>query len=172
MADTPRWLTDDQQQLWQDLLTVVIALPALLDRQLERDSGLSNFEYSVLARLSMSDDRTIRLSELAAACNCALPRLSKVMARHEKHGWVTRRPDPVNGRFTLGTLTDLGMEKVIESAPGHVERVQRLVFDPLLSTQQQALCAPLRAIADELRTRLGDAEADPANLTQSPARMP
>lgn len=39
------WLDDDQQELWQALLTVVIALPAALDRHLQRDAGISDFEY-------------------------------------------------------------------------------------------------------------------------------
>jgi DNA-binding MarR family transcriptional regulator len=171
MTVTPRWLNDDQQQIWQDLLTVVIALPPLLDRQLTRDSGLSNFEYSVLARLSMRDDRTIRLSELAAICNCTLPRLSKVMARFEQQAWVTRRPDPLNGRFTLGTLTDLGMKKVVDSAPGHVERVRQLVFDPLTPEQQGALSSPLADLARELRSLLRDepSESDsPKPAVRSP----
>ena len=37
------------------MLTVVIALPAALDRQPQRDAGISNFEYGVPARLSMAD---------------------------------------------------------------------------------------------------------------------
>ena len=172
MTDEPRWLSDDQQQLWQDLLTVVIALPPLLDRQLTRDSGLSNFEYSVLARLSMSDERTIRLSELAAVCNCTLPRLSKVMARFEQQAWVTRRPDPQNGRFTLGTLTDLGLEKVVDSAPGHVERVQQLVFDPLTPEQQDALRGPLAAAAQELRSLLQGEELTETDSSKPAARAP
>lgn len=39
------WLDNDQQDLRQVLLTVVIALPAALDRQPQRDAGISNFEY-------------------------------------------------------------------------------------------------------------------------------
>ena len=50
----------DQQRAWQDLLSVVIGLPAVLDRQLQRDAGISNFEYHVLARLSMSEGFTMR----------------------------------------------------------------------------------------------------------------
>src|SRR3954470_18527075 len=121
MTDSRQWLDDEQQQLWQDLLTVVIALPTLLDRQMQRDEGISNFEYSVLARLSMTESRTLRLSDLATQCNSTLPRLSKVMVRFEQKGWVTRRPDPDDGRYTLATLTDAGLEKVVASAPHHVE---------------------------------------------------
>lgn len=154
MTDSPEWLNDHQQAVWQDLLSVVIALPALLDRQLERDADTTNFEYSVLARLSMSPDLTLRLSDLATQCDSSLPRLSKVMVRFEQRGWVTRSPDPDNGRYTRATLTDAGMQKVTMSAPGHVNRVRELVFDPLSPTQQRNLGIALSHIATTVRDQL------------------
>ena len=93
------WLDDEQQELWQALLTVVIALPAALDRQLQRDASISNFEYGVLAQLSMADDDTMRLSDLARVCDSTQPRLSKAMDRFEARDWVTRRPDPSDGQI-------------------------------------------------------------------------
>lgn len=154
MTDSPRWLDEQQQAMWQDLLAIVIALPLLLDRQLERDAGTTNFEYSVLARLSMAPDITLRLSDLAAQCASSLPRLSKVMARFEQRGWVARRPDPNNGRYTLATLTETGMQKLVESAPGHVNRVRELVFDPLTITQQRNLGIAISPIAKRIHEQL------------------
>ncbi|GAA3282905.1 MarR family transcriptional regulator [Dactylosporangium vinaceum] len=149
-----RWLDDEQQRLWQDLLTVVIALPTLLDRQLQRDEGISNFEYSVMARLSMTEAHTMRLSDLAAQCNSTQQRLSKLMVRFERQGWVVRYPDPDNGRYTLATLTDTGLRKVEQSAPAHVERVRQLVFDPLSAAQQRHLGAALARIAGPVRDQI------------------
>ena len=154
MTDAPRWLDEQQQAVWQDLLTVVIALPTLLDRQLERDARTTNYEYSVLARLSMAADYTLRLSDLAAQCDSSQPRLSKVMVRFEQRGWVTRRPDPGNGRYTLATLTDAGLQKVVDSAPGHVDRVRELVFDPLSPAQQRDLAVALARIARTVRAEV------------------
>ena len=154
MDSAPRWLDDEQQQVWQDLLTVVIGLPALLDRQLERDEGISNFEYSVMARLSMTEAHTMRLSDLAAQSSSTQPRLSKLMVRFEQQGWVTRRPDPGNGRYTLATLTDAGLRKVEDSAPAHVEQVRQLVFEPLSAAQQRHLGTALARIATLLREQL------------------
>jgi DNA-binding MarR family transcriptional regulator len=155
MTSPTRWLDDDQQALWQDLLTVVIGLPALLDRQMQADAGISNFEYSVLARLSMTEASTMRLSDLAAQCTSTLPRLSKVMVRFEEQGWVTRCPDPDNGRYTLATLTDAGRQKVVDSAPGHVEQVRALVFEPLTAAQQRQLGVVLSRLAGPVREQLG-----------------
>lgn len=156
MTNSPRWLDEDQQETWQDLLTIVVGLPMLLDRQLLQDAGISNFEYSVLARLSMSQKWTMRLSDLATDCNSTLPRMSKVMVRFEQQAWVNRSPDPDNGRYTLATLTEVGMGKVVDSAPGHVEQVRDLVFEPLTATQQRHLAIALSNIAGPLRRRLGE----------------
>ncbi|MFC5239129.1 MarR family winged helix-turn-helix transcriptional regulator [Streptomyces atrovirens] len=149
--DNQPWLDDDQQDLWQALLTVVIALPAALDRQLQREAGISNFEYGVLARLSMADADTMRLSDLARLCDSTQPRLSKVMDRFEARDWVVRRPDPGDGRYTLATLTDTGRQKLVESAPEHVAQVKRLVFDPLTAAQRRHLGTALTRIATTLR---------------------
>jgi DNA-binding MarR family transcriptional regulator len=48
-------------------------------------------------------------------------------------------PDPSDGRYTLATLTSDGWAKVAGTAPGHVEEVRRLVFDPLTKAQTRQL---------------------------------
>ncbi|MFD6162381.1 MarR family winged helix-turn-helix transcriptional regulator [Nocardia sp. NPDC060256] len=160
MDEPTPWLDAEQQALWQDLLTVVIALPTALDRQLQRDAGISNFEYSVLARLSMADQETMRLSELAKVCNSTLPRLSKLMDRFEVREWIVRKIDPSDGRYTLATLTDSGRQKVVDSAPGHVEQVRRLVFDPLTTAQRRQLGTALSGIAQTVRRETGGSPAE------------
>ncbi|MEZ0113285.1 DNA-binding MarR family transcriptional regulator [Catenulispora sp. EB89] len=87
------------------------------------------------ARLSMADEATMRLGDLAREFGSTLPRLSKVMDRFEARDRVVRPPDPANGRYTLATLTDAGRQKTAASAPEHVARVKRLVFDPLSAAQ-------------------------------------
>src|ERR1700750_2781421 len=93
-SDEPRWLTDEEQQAWLALVGVALELPAALDAQLQRDAGLSHFEDQVLAMVSMSPGRTLRMSRLAAMANGSLTRLSRVVDRLTVRGWVCRRPDP------------------------------------------------------------------------------
>jgi DNA-binding MarR family transcriptional regulator len=131
----PRWLRADEQKSWLALGSVVLRLPGALDAQLQRDAGISHFEYMVMAALSESPDYTLRMSALAAMAESGLPRLSQVVSRLEKRGWITRAPDPTDGRSTLATLTHEGWEKVVSTAPGHVEEVRKLVFDPLTKAQ-------------------------------------
>ncbi|HEX4222768.1 MAG TPA: MarR family winged helix-turn-helix transcriptional regulator [Pseudonocardiaceae bacterium] len=135
----PRWLDAEQTQTWIAMASTLVRLPAALDAQLRRDAGITHFEYQVLAALSHAPDRTLRMSVLATRTEGSLPRLSQVVARLEPRGWIRRTPDPVDGRYTLAILTDEGLTKVTEAAPGHVDEVHRLVFDPLTKAQSRQL---------------------------------
>jgi DNA-binding MarR family transcriptional regulator len=143
----PRWLDADESQAWRALASTLVRLPAALDAQLRRDAGMSHFEYQVLALLSEAPGHTLRMSALATQAEGSLPRLSQVVARLEQRGWVRRTPDPADGRYTLATLTGQGQAKVTEAAPGHVQEVRRLVFDPLTKTQSGQLREIGRRIA-------------------------
>lgn len=139
-TETPGpWLTQEEQLAFLAVASLVIRLPGALDDQLKRDAGLSHYEYLVMAALSMAPERTLRMSEIAEFTDSALSRLSNVATRLEKRGWITRAPDPQDGRYTLATLTDAGMEQVVAAAPGHVAEVRRIVIDPLTATQQAQL---------------------------------
>jgi DNA-binding MarR family transcriptional regulator len=135
----PRWLDAEERQAWLALASTLNRLPAALDAQLRRDAGISHFEYQVLAMLSEAPGRALRMSTLATQAEGSLPRLSQVVARLEQRGWVRRTPDPADGRYTLAILTGEGSAKVTEAAPGHVEEVRRLVFDPLTKPQTRQL---------------------------------
>jgi DNA-binding MarR family transcriptional regulator len=135
----PRWLDEDDREAWIPFARILWWLPAALDEQLQRDSGLSHFEYGILAALSAADAMTLRMSELAIYANGSLSRLSRAVTRLEDREWVTRKPDPADGRYTLATLTDNGRAVLIEAAPGHVEAVNRLVFDVLTKAQARQL---------------------------------
>ncbi|MGA9870151.1 MAG: MarR family transcriptional regulator [Rhodococcus sp. (in: high G+C Gram-positive bacteria)] len=126
----PRWLTDDQQAAWRSLVAIVTRLPAALDTQLQRDASLTHFDYFVLSGLSEVPDRRIQLRDLANYANASLSRLSHVVTKLEKAGWVRRESIP-GSRGSYAVLTDAGMAKVMEAAPSHVKTVQALVFEGL-----------------------------------------
>lgn len=151
--DEPRWLDDDEQAAWRRLAAVILKLPSELESQLQRDASMSHFEYWVLAILSEAPDRSLRLSQLAAQGNTSLSRLSHVVTRLEKRGWVTRQPCPDDARATLAVLTDVGFEQVLAAAPGHVEAVRRFVFDGLDASGVRDLSRVCDAILDRIDAR-------------------
>jgi DNA-binding MarR family transcriptional regulator len=152
-APAPRWLNEDDLEAWMTFARTLIWLPTALDDQLQRDSGLSHFEYGILAALSGADAATLRMSELAIYANGSLSRLSRAVARLERRGWVTRRPDPADGRYTLAELTDKGEAVLVDAAPGHVEAVNRLVFDALTTAQARQLGIIAGRILDAINTK-------------------
>ncbi|MEU0878253.1 MarR family transcriptional regulator [Lentzea sp. NPDC005914] len=130
-SPSPRWLTSEQRLAWLDMVRVLTRLPATLDAQLERDAGLTFFEYHVLSMLSELPDRALRLSRLAQLTSASLSRLSNVVKRLEARGLLRREPDPDDGRASRAVLTDEGMAAVEQAAPGHLATVRELVVDAL-----------------------------------------
>lgn len=146
--DAVPWLSDDQQQDWAALMRLVMTLPTTMDAQLKRDAGINNFEYHLLARLSMAPGRALVLSDLAWQAQGSLSRLSHAITRLERAGWVERRACNDKGRRVEARLTDAGMAKVEAAAPGHVREARRLVVDVLTPEQLAALGEAARAITE------------------------
>lgn len=134
-----KWLTDAEVGSWLSVVRLMTWLPWSIDQQLRRDSGLGMVEYQVLAMLSGSPGRTLRMSSLAEVTNASLSRLSHLFRRLEQRGLARREPDPSDGRFTNGILTDKGFEVLAEAAPGHVAHVRSLVIDVLSPEQLRRL---------------------------------
>src|ERR1700690_403878 len=135
----PLWLNEDERAAWIRLVSVFIKLPAALDAQLQREAGVSHFEYMVLSRLSEAPGHALRMSDLAVLANGSLSRLSHVVTRLARRGWAGREPCPGDGRFTNAVLTEDGWAKVEETAPGHVAAVRELVIDALRPEQIEQL---------------------------------
>jgi DNA-binding MarR family transcriptional regulator len=144
------WLEQDELAAWMSLAGLMFKLPGVLDFQLQRDSGLTHFEYLVLAGLSETPDHSRRMSDLAGFANGSLSRLSHVVKRLEQRGFVVRRPAPDDGRITLATMTDTGYEALVAAAPGHVEAVREYVISALTPEQ----LAQLKAIADQILAKV------------------
>jgi DNA-binding MarR family transcriptional regulator len=149
-SSDPCRLDEAQLDAWTALAGVLIKLPAALDAQLQRDAGLSHFEYLVLAALCGATARTLRMSELAALANGSLSRLSHVVKRLERRGWVARTPCSFDGRYTNATLTDDGYAKLAASTPGHVEHVRALVVDAVSVEELTQLGALARRLLDRI----------------------
>jgi DNA-binding MarR family transcriptional regulator len=133
------WLSDEQQAAWRPVVALLLRLPAALDAELQRDAGINHFDYLVLSGLSEAPDRTLRMSELAAMANSSLSRLSHVVSRLEARGWVRRESCPGDGRFINAILTEEGWQKLVDTAPGHVAAVQKLIVDTLTPEELRSL---------------------------------
>jgi DNA-binding MarR family transcriptional regulator len=153
MAD--QWLTADEQQAWRSYLRARTLLAARLNRQLQADSGLSLPEYEVLVQLSEAPDGKLRPFQLGLALDWEQSRLSHLLTRMTRRGFVTRQDCPGDRRGAEVVLTGPGRAAIESAAPGHVAAVRRLVFDQMDSAQAAAFGqvseAILAALEDEGR---------------------
>ena len=146
----PKWLSKRERELWLRIVSLTMILPGAVEAQLKREAGLSLFDYHVLAMLSEAPERTRLMSDLAFHTNSSLSRLSHVVTRLEKHGWMRREASPSDGRATLVVLTDAGWDHLVAQAPGHVTEVRKLIFDSLAGTDTDALSDQLGRILESI----------------------
>lgn len=142
----PRWLDSQEMDAWLQMARIFSRVPAELDARLLREDGITHFEYEVMASLSERPGRRLQMSVLAGLANGSLSRLSHVVSRLEKRGWVARERSPEDRRATYAVLTDEGYAKVVATAPGYVDHVRALIIDPLEGSQVRDLAAIGRRI--------------------------
>jgi DNA-binding MarR family transcriptional regulator len=147
---TTRWLDAQEQQVWAQLSTMILRLQPVLSARLQREFGISQFEYLMMARLSEAPGSRLRISVLATLTGSSLPRLSQAVSRLEKRGWITRQADAQDSRYTFAVLTPEGLRQLEEAAPSHVEAVREFVFDRLTLAQARQLGAISQRILDGL----------------------
>jgi DNA-binding MarR family transcriptional regulator len=140
------WLSDDEQRVWRDYVAMTGRLEAALNRQLQREHGLSLADYDVLVAL---DDRAreeregyatgCRISELGTRLGWEQSRLSHQLARMRRRGLVIRVSAEDDRRAATVELTEVGRSALEAAAPGHAELVRRLVFDGVGANELRAL---------------------------------
>jgi DNA-binding MarR family transcriptional regulator len=129
---------------------MIVRLQPVLNAQLQREFGISHFEYLLMACLSETPGSMLRMSVLATITGSSLPRLSQAVGRLEKRGWISRQPDVEDSRYTVAVLTRAGLDRLQEVAPSHVDTVRELVFDRLTRAQARQLGAISQRILDGL----------------------
>ena len=131
MNAQPRWLDDEEQQLWRLMLAGFTKISRTIDDRLQEGSEISSSEFSVLVALSEAEDHTLRLRKLCDELGWDRSRASHQVTRMKKRGLLTKSKCPGDARGVLVTLTDQGMTHLEDAVPDHVETVRRLIFDHL-----------------------------------------
>jgi DNA-binding MarR family transcriptional regulator len=126
-----RWLTDEEQRVWQTLMHAVLLLEDHLDRQLQRDAGMPHIYYALLVQLARAPEGRLRMTELASEVKITRSRLSHAITRLEERGWVRREVCESDKRGQVACLTEEGEDTLRQSAPGHVAAVRQAIFDQL-----------------------------------------
>ncbi|MEV4113664.1 MarR family transcriptional regulator [Nonomuraea sp. NPDC049695] len=146
----PRWLSPAEQRAWRTHLALHKLLMHRLDRELQVHQ-LSLNDYEILVNLSESQDRRMRMSDLADATIQSRSRLSHQISRMEAKGLVTREDCRDDRRGTFAVLTDEGWDTIQKVAPDHVASVREHFVDRLSDEQLKALEAAYEPIVEHLK---------------------
>jgi DNA-binding MarR family transcriptional regulator len=90
-----------------------------LEHALEAEHKLGVSEYEVLERLVEPDKDEHRMQELADAVHLSQSALSRVVARLEAEGLVTRGICDYDRRGIFACITDAGRERYTAAKPTH-----------------------------------------------------
>src|SRR5699024_8614167 len=112
MNEQPRWLEDDEQELWQLILAATRKLDRGMENTLQAGGELSMPEFAVWASLSDAQDSQMRLRELCNFLEWDRSRPSHQVTRMERRGLVTKCESAVDARGVIVKLTDEGARRL------------------------------------------------------------
>ncbi|WP_458779853.1 MarR family winged helix-turn-helix transcriptional regulator [Arthrobacter sp. D3-16] len=137
-------------QSWESLLRAQVAVA----RRLSSDAiwtELSTREYDVLYTLSKSPEG-LRLLDLSERIMLTQTGITRLVARLEERGLITRTPDPADARAVRLTLTPEGRDVQRRIGTAHARSVTCVMaeaLEPEELQQLQALCDKLAASVRE-----------------------
>ena len=150
MSGGTRWLDESQQRSWRGLLMGWTLLSDQLEDELREAHGLSLAEYEILVRLSESDERQLRMAQLAGALAHSRSRVTHTVGRMERRGLVERCDSPDDRRGVLARLTPAGSQLLQAAAHTHVTGVRAHLVDLAGDEDFEALGRVMNAVADQL----------------------
>ena len=112
------------RRAWAGLLQVHAALVPLLDRELQRATGLPLAWYDVLLELNAAEGGRLRMGELGERVVLSRTRVSRLVEELSRSGLVVREADPEDRRSAFAVLTETGRRRLREAAPTYMAGIR------------------------------------------------
>lgn len=114
-----------------------------LDRDLQRQAGLTLAEHHLLAIINEADPQGIRPTDLQLLSTLTKSGLTRAVDRLEALGLIASRVCPTDARGQLLALTPKGRQKLRRTAPEFFRSVARYFADHLTERETEMLSAAL-----------------------------
>ena len=164
-------MTERQLRVWQNFVALAETIGREVGRDLWDDSGLTGSEFTVLAQLSLRGRGGMRPSQCARAIDWDTSRLSHMLRRMEKRGFISRSkgagPD---GRAAEISLTKEGRTAYRRALGPHLSSAKRWFADALDEDRLAALDDALGALLEHTQRTAG--RPDQADGGGVPSRGP
>jgi DNA-binding MarR family transcriptional regulator len=148
---------------WGSLLRVHARLVPIMDVELQAKTGLPLGWYDILLELSVADDHSLTMGDLASRVVLSRTRVSRVVDEMVRGGLLRRCAHPDDKRSAFATLTELGIQRFREAAPTYLAAIDAHVASPLSKAELEQLATLLeRIIAASVAARPITSSTDPS----------
>jgi DNA-binding MarR family transcriptional regulator len=112
-----------------------------VNRDLQREVGLTLAENLVLCHVAMAPESRLRMVDIAGLLGIAKSAVTKTVDRLERRGLVARRREPADQdrRIVYATLTDEGARVFADAQPTFLAAVTQQVAEPLTKDELHQL---------------------------------
>ena len=133
---------------WRAFLRAHAQVIRRLERELHDEQGLALTDYDVLVQLARSDERRLRMSELADRLLLSRSGATRLVDRLVADGLIERVSCEDDRRGQWADLTDTGLRRLREAAPTHLRGVATHFLDRLSADELASLERMLNPIAE------------------------
>ena len=131
---------------WGALLQVHAALVPELDKQLQREAGLSLSWYDVLLELAAAPQGRLRMSDLGERVVLSRSRVSRLVDELVAHGLVRKEEHPSDRRSSYAVITDSGRAEFRAAAPLYLRAIESQFAARLDPSELQQVAATLTKV--------------------------
>lgn len=136
--------------LWTQYKSMRHRLAGVVTRELAEETGLSEPEFEILARLDDEPSGTLRAMSLRCAVGWEKSRLSHQIRRMEERGYVRREACVTDSRSAVVVLTEAGKSVIAAARPVQERIVSEHFLSVLSQDQQEALSQACGAVLSHL----------------------
>jgi DNA-binding MarR family transcriptional regulator len=130
------------------LLGAYATLSRELSASLVATHGLTINDYGCLLLLSRAGEEGMRRIDLANELQLSPSGITRLLDRLEDQGLVGKGECETDARVSYAILTEAGLEKLTEAAPGHIEDIDRRLRAALSDQEIRTLDALLGRLSD------------------------
>ncbi len=136
---------------WRVFFEASTRLQGVLETRLKKTSGITLADYNILLTLYEAEGKSLRMGELADKTVFSPSRLTYLVSRLEKNGWVEKAPADSDGRGYVAVLTDKGQVLTEEATSIHQETVRALILDDLTDNEIDRIVDAFERVDEQFR---------------------
>ncbi|MEO8362527.1 MAG: MarR family winged helix-turn-helix transcriptional regulator [Vicinamibacteria bacterium] len=145
-------LSEMEGSAWAGFLRAHDLVTQRLDAELRASNDLALIEFEILLHLARAGGEK-RMAQIAHDVVLTGGGVTRIVARLEKLGYLTRRSCPKDGRGIFAVLTDAGWAKQRAAHTVHVEGVKRLFLQNAKHDELAVLSAFFDRIVSRVRAK-------------------